>query len=180
MAQSAVGFVEQYWQDLQSDPERTPVFSRVKPGDVRSALPSVFDEQASREPRAMVEEITRLIMPGITHWQHPSFFGFFPANASGPAVIGELLAAGLSVQGMLWATSPACTELETHVLDELGAAIQKIGSAMYGQPGAGGENSSAGSGEANGNGGANSADGAQDGKKDAGTNDEPVEGEVVN
>ncbi|MFO0856335.1 MAG: pyridoxal-dependent decarboxylase [Phycisphaerales bacterium] len=123
MAQSAVGFVEQYWQGLQSDPERTPVFSRVKPGEVRSTLPSVFDEHASREPRAMVEEITRLIMPGITHWQHPSFFGFFPANASGPAVIGELLAAGLGVQGMLWATSPACTELETHVLDALGAAI---------------------------------------------------------
>ncbi len=123
MAQSAVGFVEQYWQGLQSDPERTPVFSRVKPGDVRSTLPSVFDEHASREPRAMVEEITRLIMPGITHWQHPSFFGFFPANASGPAVVGELLAAGLGVQGMLWATSPACTELETHVLDALGAAI---------------------------------------------------------
>lgn len=123
MADEAAGFVSRYWEDLQKHPERTDVFSRVKPGEVRASLPPVFDEQAPRDPQQLVEEITRLIMPGITHWQHPSFFGFFPANASGPAVVGELLAAGLGVQGMLWATSPACTELETHVLDELGAAL---------------------------------------------------------
>ncbi|MGD9147660.1 MAG: pyridoxal-dependent decarboxylase, partial [Anaerolineae bacterium] len=56
---------------------------------------------------------------GVTHWQSPNFFAFFPANASGPSILGELLSAGLGVQGMLWATSPACTELETHVLDWL-------------------------------------------------------------
>src|SRR5207302_9046058 len=50
-------------------------------------------------------------------WQSPNFFAFFPANNSGPSILGELLSAGLGVQGMLWATSPACTELETHVLD---------------------------------------------------------------
>jgi aromatic-L-amino-acid decarboxylase len=55
----------------------------------------------------------------VTHWQSPNFFAFFPANASGPSILGELLSAGLGVQGMLWATSPACTELETHVLDWL-------------------------------------------------------------
>ncbi len=60
---------------------------------------------------------SELILPGITHWQSPNFFAFFPANTSGPAILGELLSAGLGVQGMLWATSPACTELETHVLD---------------------------------------------------------------
>ena len=59
------------------------------------------------------------MLPGITHWQHPSFFAYFPANASGPAILGDLLASGLGVQGMLWATSPAATELETHVLDWL-------------------------------------------------------------
>jgi len=62
-------------------------------------------------------------MPGITHWQSPNFFAFFPANASGPAILGELLSAGLGIQGMLWATSPACTELETHVLDWLVAML---------------------------------------------------------
>ena len=60
-----------------------------------------------------------MILPGITHWQHPSFFAYFPANASGPAILGDLLASGLGVQGMLWATSPAATELETHVMDWL-------------------------------------------------------------
>jgi aromatic-L-amino-acid decarboxylase len=58
-------------------------------------------------------------MPGITHWQSPNFFAFFPANSSGPAILGDLLSSGLGVQGMLWATSPAATELETHVLDWL-------------------------------------------------------------
>src|SRR5439155_892790 len=57
--------------------------------------------------------------PGITHWQSPNFFAYFPANASPAAVLGDLVSAGLGVQGMLWATSPACTELETHVLDWL-------------------------------------------------------------
>jgi aromatic-L-amino-acid decarboxylase len=63
--------------------------------------------------------VERLILPGITHWQSPNFFAFFPANTSGPAILGELLSAGFGIQGMLWTTSPACTELETHVLDWL-------------------------------------------------------------
>ncbi|MEO5862028.1 MAG: pyridoxal-dependent decarboxylase, partial [Burkholderiales bacterium] len=67
----------------------------------------------------MLSDIDRLILPGITHWQSPNFFAFFPANTSAPSILGELLSAGLGVQGMLWATSPACTELETHVLDWL-------------------------------------------------------------
>ena len=60
-----------------------------------------------------------MILPGLTHWQHPSFFGFFPASATGPSILGDLLASGLGVQGMLWATSPAATELETQMLDWL-------------------------------------------------------------
>src|SRR5581483_9255975 len=65
----------------------------------------------------ILADVDRLILPGITHWQSPNFFAYFPANNSGPSILGELLSAGLGVQGMLWATSPACTELETHVLD---------------------------------------------------------------
>jgi aromatic-L-amino-acid decarboxylase len=67
----------------------------------------------------ILADLDRIVLPGITHWQSPNFFGFFPANASGPAVLGDLVSSGLGVQGMLWATSPACTELETHVLDWL-------------------------------------------------------------
>jgi len=67
----------------------------------------------------MLKDVEEKILPGITHWQSPNFFAFFPANTSGPSILGELLSAGLGVQGMLWATSPACTELETHVMDWL-------------------------------------------------------------
>jgi aromatic-L-amino-acid decarboxylase len=67
----------------------------------------------------LLKDVEDRILPGITHWQSPNFFAFFPANASGPSILGDLLASGLGVQGMIWATSPACTELETHVLDWL-------------------------------------------------------------
>ena len=72
------------------------------------------------EPFAdVLRDIDEIILPGLTHWQSPNFFAYFPANASGPAILGDLLSSGFGVQGMLWATSPACTELETHVLDWL-------------------------------------------------------------
>jgi aromatic-L-amino-acid decarboxylase len=64
-------------------------------------------------------DLDHVILPGLTHWQHPSFFGYYPANASFPSMLGELISAGLGVQGMLWSTSPACTELETLTLDWL-------------------------------------------------------------
>jgi aromatic-L-amino-acid decarboxylase len=66
-----------------------------------------------------MRDVDEIIMPGVTHWQSPNFFGFFPSNNSYPSILGDLLSSGLGVQGMLWATSPACTELETHVLDWL-------------------------------------------------------------
>src|SRR5438093_6844357 len=67
----------------------------------------------------MLKDVEKLILPGITHWQSPNFFAYFPCNNSGPSILGDLLSSGLGVQGMLWSTSPACTELETHVLDWL-------------------------------------------------------------
>lgn len=98
--------------------EVTSVRSLSKPGDLLGALPMHAPTQP--EPwRALTDDVEKLIMPGVTHWQHPGFFGFFPANASPPSVLGEMLSAGLGVQGMLWATSPACTELEIRVLDWL-------------------------------------------------------------
>jgi aromatic-L-amino-acid decarboxylase len=96
--------------------ENLPVLSQVQPGQVRSQLPPMPPELG--EPfEAVMRDLDSIIVPGLTNWQSPNFFGYFPANASGPAILGELLSAGLGVQGMLWATSPACTELETHVLD---------------------------------------------------------------
>src|SRR2546430_3349101 len=98
--------------------EDLAVLSQAPPGQVRGSLPLHPPERG--EPfDAVLRDLDDVILPGITHWQSPSFFAYFPANASGPAVLGELLSAGLGVQGMLWSTSPACTELETHVLDWL-------------------------------------------------------------
>ncbi|MDE2295078.1 MAG: aspartate aminotransferase family protein [Gammaproteobacteria bacterium] len=98
--------------------ERLPVLSRAKPGELRAQLPKNAPIQGESFD-AVLADVERLILPGITHWQSPNFFAYFPANSSGPAILGELLAAGLGVQGMLWSTSPACTELETQVLDWL-------------------------------------------------------------
>ena len=109
-----VHWIAQYQQDI----EKYPVLSRVKPGEVRSLLPAHPPEHP--EPVSqMLKDLDNVILPGITHWQSPNFFAYFPANSSGPAILGDLLSSGLGVQGMLWATSPACTELETHVLDWL-------------------------------------------------------------
>jgi len=98
--------------------EKFPVLARVEPGEIRAALPPAAPERG--EPfDAVLRDLDEIILPGITHWQSPGFHAFFPSNNSGPSILGELLSAGLGVQGMMWTTSPACTELETHVLDWL-------------------------------------------------------------
>lgn len=98
--------------------EKLPVLSPVEPGQIRSVLPAHPPARGESFER-MLADVESVILPGVTHWQSPGFFAYFPSNSSGPAILGELLSAGLGVQGMLWATSPACTELETHVLDWL-------------------------------------------------------------
>jgi aromatic-L-amino-acid decarboxylase len=104
--------------DYMERVETLPVLSRVQPGDVRAALPPRAPDHG--EPfETLLRDVDDVILPGITHWQSPNFFAYFPANASGPSMLGDLLASGLGVQGMLWITSPACTELEMHVLDWL-------------------------------------------------------------
>jgi len=98
-----------------------PIMPDVAPGDVRASLPP--SPPSVGEPfDALLADVDSLIAPAVTQWQHPGFYGYFPANSSPPSVLGELVSAGLGVQGMLWSTSPACTELETHVLDWLAEA----------------------------------------------------------
>jgi aromatic-L-amino-acid decarboxylase len=104
--------------DYQARVESFPVLSQRKPGEIRAALPP--NPPAHGEPfDALLKDVEQLIVPGVTHWQSPNFFAYFPCNASGPGILGDLLSSGLGVQGMLWSTSPACTELETHVMDWL-------------------------------------------------------------
>lgn len=107
-----IDWIADYWERV----DELPVLSQVEPGDIRASLPAAPPAEPETWADIMAD-VDDLIIPGITHWQSPNFFAYFPANASPPSVLGELLSAGLGVQGMLWATSPACTELETHVLD---------------------------------------------------------------
>src|SRR5579864_6311544 len=109
-----VDWIADYYERV----ETFPVLSQVKSGQLRVALPAQAPERGESFD-AMMADVERLILPGITHWQSPNFFAYFPSNNSFPSILGDLLSSGLGVQGMLWATSPACTEVETHVLDWL-------------------------------------------------------------
>jgi len=110
-----VDWIADYLETIESRPVR----SRVAPGEISAQLPAHPPEEP--EPfAAVLADLDKILLPGITHWQHPRHFAYFPANSSGPAILGDLLSAGLGVQGMLWITSPACTELETVVIDWLG------------------------------------------------------------
>ena len=104
--------------DYQARVAELPVKPRVAPGDIRAQLPPAAPEQGESFD-LILADLERIVLPGLMHWQSPNFFGYFPANASPPAILGELVSAGLGQQGMLWLTSPACTELESHVLDWL-------------------------------------------------------------
>lgn len=107
-----VDWIADYYENI----EQYPVLSQAQPGEIRQQMPTHPPEHG--EPfEAMLRDVNEIVMPGITHWQSPHFYAFFPANTSGPAILGEMLSAGLGVQGMLWATSPACTEVETQVMD---------------------------------------------------------------
>ena len=108
-----IDWIADYYERIES----FPVLSRVEPGQIRNVLAA--EPPTRGEAFEVILQDVNKLLPGITHWQSPNFFAYFPANASGPAILGDLLSSGLGVQGMLWSTSPACTELETHVLDWL-------------------------------------------------------------
>lgn len=109
-----IDWIARYWEtveghDIQPD---------IEPGEIRRRLPG--DAPESPEPFSQVmADLDEVVMDGLTHWQSPGWFGFFPANASFPSILGELAAAGLGQQGMMWSTSPVATEIESHVLDWL-------------------------------------------------------------
>jgi len=118
----ALELLAAYWSRLTHSSKDLPVLSRVSPGDIAALLPAHAPERGE-DWSTILADLDRVVMPGLTHWQSPHFYAFFPANISTPGVIGELLSAGLGVNGMLWATSPAATEIETRVMQWLGDAI---------------------------------------------------------
>jgi aromatic-L-amino-acid decarboxylase len=101
---------------------KRPVRAQVKPGETLGRLPP-SPPAKGESMEAIFADLDRIILPGMTHWQHPRFFAYFPANSSPPSVIAEYLTATMAAQCMLWQTSPAATELETRVLDWLRQAI---------------------------------------------------------
>jgi aromatic-L-amino-acid decarboxylase len=104
--------------DYLSQPEAYPVLPRIEPGQLVDALPARGPERGEPMDR-LLEDFRRLIVPAITHWNHPGFMAYFANTAPGPGIIAELLAASLNANAMLWKTSPAATELEQVALDWL-------------------------------------------------------------
>ena len=114
----ASDWVLHYFEDARA----YPVLSQVEPGSVRRVLPDSPPERG--EPLdALLDDFERLVLPGVTHWNHPRFFAYFGTSSSGPGVLAELLIAALNVNGMLWRTSPAATEVEEVACDWLRQAI---------------------------------------------------------
>ena len=102
--------------------EEYPVKSQVSPGSIYEQIPKEAPEKGE-EMNEILADFQSIIMPGITHWQHPSFFAYFPANSSPPSLLAEMLMSTLASQCMLWETSPAATELEERVMEWLGEMI---------------------------------------------------------
>ncbi|NTW25584.1 MAG: aminotransferase class V-fold PLP-dependent enzyme [Lentimicrobium sp.] len=113
-AHKMADFIADYFEQI----ENYPVKSQVKPGEILNQLP-LLPPGSSESMSAIMADFEKIIMPGITHWQNPNFFAFFPANSSYPSVLAEMLTAALGQQGMIWETSPAAAELEERVMEWL-------------------------------------------------------------
>lgn len=99
-----------------------PVRAQTRPGQIAAQLPE-HPPESGEGMEAILADFERIVMPGITHWQHPRFFAYFPANAAPPSMIAEMLVSTIAPQCMLWQTSPAATEMETRMLDWLRQSI---------------------------------------------------------
>jgi aromatic-L-amino-acid/L-tryptophan decarboxylase len=109
---AALEWVERYLERVRE----LPVLAQVEPGEIRSRLPASAPEEA--EPfSAVLRDLDEVLLPGVTHWQHPRYFAYFATNASRPGILAELLAAALNNVAILWRTAPASTELEGLVCD---------------------------------------------------------------
>lgn len=118
-AHQLVDWMADYLENVQ----RYPVSPQVQPGDILSQLPAQAPESGEAFA-AIFQDFEQLILPGMTHWQHPRFFAYFPASTSPPSLLGEMLMATLGAQCMSWLTSPAATELEQQVMHWLRQAIE--------------------------------------------------------
>lgn len=111
---AVVDWIAQYMEQV----EEYPVWPEVVPGETAAKIPDQAPE-TSDGFASMLADLDSVVMPGVTHWQSPNWFAYFPANVSGPSILADLAASGLGQQGMLWSTSPATTEIEAKVIDWL-------------------------------------------------------------
>ena len=109
-----VDWIADYFENV----EKFPILSPLEPGDVKKNIPAVPPSRGEAM-EGIFRDFERVLLPGISHWQHPGWFAYFPANNSPASVLGEFLTAGLGAQCMVWQTSPAAAELEEVVLDWL-------------------------------------------------------------
>lgn len=117
-AQDVLDWMADYLKNVESHPVKSP----VRPRDIYNQIPATAPAEGESF-ETIFGDFKRIIMPGITHWNHPSFFAFFPANNSYPSILGEMIMATLGAQCMVWETSPAATELEERVMEWLGSII---------------------------------------------------------
>jgi len=104
--------------DYLSNPQRYPVVSRARPGEIKNALPAAAPATGESMDQ-ILSDLENIIVPGVTHWNHPCFFAYFSISGSGPGILGEMFAAAFNVNAMLWRTSPSATELEEVTLNWL-------------------------------------------------------------
>ena len=117
-AQEAIDWIARYYEKI----ETYPVKSQVQPGEIYNELPASMPDMGEQIDR-MIRDFDDALLKGITHWQSPKFFAYFPANTSVPSMIAEMITAAMGVQGMKWETSPAAAELEQKVMEWLRDAI---------------------------------------------------------
>jgi len=108
--------------DYMENVENLPVMSRLNPGEIKARIPGKAPQRGESMDR-IFDDFKTIILPGMTHWQHPGWHAYFPANNSPASVLAEMLTAGLGAQGMVWQTSPAAAELEDAVLEWLGKML---------------------------------------------------------
>jgi len=101
--------------DYLENIEKYPVLSNVKPGDVKSKLPQTPPQKGESFDQ-IISDLDSIIMPGVTHWQHPNFMAYFASSASGPGILADIISSSLNVNGMVWKSCPSVTELEQTVL----------------------------------------------------------------
>jgi len=102
--------------DYRAGVAQYPVMARTAPGEIKAALP-VEPPPAGESFDAILADFERIVLPGLSHWQHPNFFGYFPSNGELSSVLGDYLSTGLGVLGLNWQASPALTEVEEVVTD---------------------------------------------------------------